>query len=83
MYRKGTRQATIQFTFTPSNGERDVFVAGDFSQWRPLAMKKQKDGRFVRNVAAPPGTYEYKFVVDDRWVADPDHSHWRKTRSDP
>lgn len=78
MYRKGSRKGTVEFVVWPTNGEREVFVAGDFSEWKPLAMKKRKDGLFSAVVPAPSGTYEYKFLVDGQWLADPDHSNWAK-----
>ena len=28
-------------------------------------------GRWVKDLALPPGTYEYLLVIDGRWLADP------------
>ena len=59
MYRKGRRRGTVEFVLRPSNGQREVFVAGDLCDWKPLAMKKRKDGLlsalvpFVRPNAGP------------------------------
>jgi hypothetical protein len=29
------------------------------------------DGRWVKETVLPPGTYEYRLVVDGQWIADP------------
>ena len=29
------------------------------------------DGRWIKTLELQPGTHEYLFVVDGRWVADP------------
>ena len=76
MYDKGRKKGTVRFAVRPGDDARDVSVVGDFSDWRPVAMKKQKDGTFVRNVPVARGTFEYKFIVDGRWVTDADRSQW-------
>jgi 1,4-alpha-glucan branching enzyme len=75
MYQKGRKKGTTEFSVSPANGAAEVAVAGDFSSWQPLAMKKQKTGRFTVAAALPPGVYEYRFLVDGKWLTDPDHSH--------
>lgn len=52
---------------------RAVAVIGDFSRWRsPVSLRRDADGVWRTEVALPPGSYEYVFVVDgDRWVSDP------------
>ena len=75
MFKKGTKKGTIRFSLKPAASAGKVEVAGDFNGWIPLEMKKQK-GTFAVTVNAPPGTYEYKFIVDGDWQVDPDHSSW-------
>ena len=29
------------------------------------------EGRWVKELALPPGDYEYRFVVDGAWIPDP------------
>ena len=50
-----------------------VSVAGSFNEWRPEAtpMIPLGEGRWVKALALPPGTYEYRLVVDGEWIADP------------
>jgi 1,4-alpha-glucan branching enzyme len=75
MVSKGIRKGNLRFVFTRSGASR-VLLAGDFNQWKPLPMRKQKDGSFVANLDLRPGTHEYKFIVDGQWTVDPDNSAW-------
>lgn len=58
----------------PAAGVRSCGVVGNFNGWDALAdpMNAQEDGAFWLKVGLIPGTYEYKFVVNqDQWIADP------------
>lgn len=50
-----------------------VSLCGEFNAWSPEAapMKRLEDGRWEAEVALPPGRYQYKFVADGQWMADP------------
>ena len=50
-----------------------ISVAGSFNDWRPGAapMIAMGAGRWIKALALPPGTYEYRFVVDGKWMPDP------------
>lgn len=74
MYATDTKKGTVQFSIQPPAGAVEVYLAGAFRGWKPLPMKKQKDGRFALDVRLLPGKHEYKFLIDGNWVADPDHS---------
>jgi 1,4-alpha-glucan branching enzyme len=54
---------------------REVLLVGDFTGWqaRPLMMDRMKprSRTFAAAVNLPPGTYQYKFIVDGEWVPDP------------
>ncbi len=73
MYGKGRGKQTIRFALKPSNGASKVEVSGDFSDWHPLTMRRQKDGTYVRHVDADRDTVQYKFLIDGQWITDPDH----------
>ena len=73
MISKGRKRGTTRFSIDPGEGARKVFLAGDFNNWTPKRMQRQKNGAFVAIVLLPPGEYQYKFVVDGRWVTDPDN----------
>lgn len=51
---------------------RSVVLAGSFNGWNPseLIMTKTATGWAIPYVLAP-GNYEYKFIVDGKWVSDP------------
>jgi len=51
-----------------------VCIAGTFNDWRPGAtpMIHIGAGRWVKDLALPPGVYEYCLVVDGcKWAPDP------------
>jgi 1,4-alpha-glucan branching enzyme len=52
---------------------RAVFVAGSFNQWQPAStpLKVTAGGRWSVELELAPGAYEYRFVVDGQWIADP------------
>ncbi len=76
MYAKGRKKDTTRFAVMPEGPVRRVEVAGDFSGWQPLRMRKQKDGSFAAAVPLAPGSYEYKFLLDGQWALDPDNPAW-------
>ena len=61
-------------TFSLHNGEaRHVCLAGTFNDWNAEATPLHQNGNqaWVEHVELPPGTHEYQFVVDGRWMPDP------------
>lgn len=76
MYGKGRKKGAVRFSVHANGGAKSVAVVGTFSDWKPVRMRKQKDGSFVANVEAQPGSYEYKFIIDGNWVVDPDNGAW-------
>jgi len=51
-----------------------VGIAGSFNDWRPdvTPMINLGAGRWVKDLALPPGAYEYCLVLDgSKWVTDP------------
>lgn len=66
---------TQKQTFALAAPDADsVLLAGDFTDWqqRPLALKKDRSGVWKRTVSLPPGTYQYRFIVDGEWRDDPE-----------
>jgi len=51
----------------------NVCVAGCFNHWQPEAktLHPAGGGRWLKETALLPGTYEYCFVVDGQWMPDP------------
>jgi len=55
----------------------DVKIAGDFNQWVPETLHfNDVDGRpaWQKLLHLAPGSYEYKYVIDGKWVADPENA---------
>jgi len=68
--------ASVVFRYRPEpgTGVHSCSVVGNFNGWDPLAdpMHAQEDGGFWLKVGLIPGTYEYKFVVNQgQWIPDP------------
>jgi hypothetical protein len=54
-------------------GAHDVVLTGDFVQWAPQGVPLSYDGGEIWRTALdlPPGEYQYRLIVDGRWVDDP------------
>ena len=50
-----------------------VDIAGSFNNWTLKPMKRGKNGTWTATFRPLPGIYEYKFLIDHRWVEDPGH----------
>jgi len=50
-----------------------VAVAGSFNNWSPTRtpLRKTSNGHWEVKITLPPGHHEYRFVVDGRWLSDP------------
>jgi 5'-AMP-activated protein kinase regulatory beta subunit len=60
-------------------GASNVCLVGDFNDWNTHKhpMTKNAQGQWTKQVLLAPGEFEYKFLVDGRWLTDPDN---RRTR---
>ena len=74
MVKKGRKKGEVSFSISSDRAGKDVFLAGDFTDWRPLRMRKQKNGSFAVTAALSPGAHQYKYIVDGRWLLDPENS---------
>lgn len=56
-----------------SDTAKKVQLAGAMTGWgdSPIDMKKGEDGIWSVELQLSPGTYQYKFIVDGSWIADP------------
>jgi 1,4-alpha-glucan branching enzyme len=55
--------------FSPASDS--VAIAGDFSSWKPIALKKSKSGLWTGKVKLSSGEYQYKIVFDGKyWEID-------------
>ncbi len=71
----GARAVTGGVLFVqPLSSAGRVEIAGSFNKWNPMrtAMKGNEEmGIFELHLKLPVGVYEYKVVLDGRWVLDP------------
>jgi chromosome partitioning protein len=57
----------------------EVRIAGDFNGWIPdrgVDSRVEEEGRervWTKVLHLPPGTYQYRYVVDGEWREDPDN----------
>ena len=67
-----TQWQRVHFEFNYPAAE-SVFIAGTFNDWKPNAtpMIALGQGRWAKDLALPPGDYEYCLVVDGQWKPDP------------
>lgn len=52
----------------------EVLLAGEFNGWVPdggVALEQEEHGRWRKRISAPPGFYQYRFVLRGQWVSDP------------
>jgi len=57
------------------NGAENVYLCGDFNNWKPASLRMighPDVGLWEKRLTLSPGRYEYKFIVDGKWVHDPD-----------
>ena len=64
--------AIIEFKITVPQA-RAVALAGTFNGWDPSRTLLRNEGGGLWRVVLPisPGRYEYRYVVDGRWLDDP------------
>jgi 1,4-alpha-glucan branching enzyme len=66
---------TVTFTVHADKGKA-VYLAGQFNDWDPTAKKmayQAKNGVYATTIKLAPGEYQYKFVIDGTWCADPEN----------
>ena len=81
--KKTTKSAKKSVTFTVhAEKGKAVYLAGSFNEWSTTAKKmayKAKNGLYSATVQLAPGEYQYKFVIDGTWCADPENENSVKT----
>jgi 1,4-alpha-glucan branching enzyme len=51
-----------------------VIVTGSFNGWKPQGYRMVNQGnRWILPIYLKPGKYTYKFIVDGKWILDPDN----------
>ena len=77
--KKAAKPVTKTVTFSVhQEAGKSVYVAGEFNNWDPTAKKlayKAKEGVYSASIKLAPGEYQYKFVIDGTWCADPENEN--------
>ena len=53
-----------------------VLIAGDFNNWSPESTPMVRNGnpaKWTMSLPLRPGRYRYRFIVDGKWVTDPNN----------
>jgi Glycogen recognition site of AMP-activated protein kinase len=71
----GIRIEQDELVFTlHAPGAQEVYLVGDFNLWNPTVERMSANGDdFEVRLFLVAGEYRYKFVVDGKWIADPDN----------
>ena len=62
----------VKFVFSAIRA-KSISVAGTFNNWTPGVLELRKDlvGIWRGSLRLKPGTYQYRYCVDGKWVNDP------------
>ncbi len=72
--KKASAEKSVTFTVRTDVG-KSVYLAGCFNKWNPTGkqmLDKKQNGVYSATVKLAPGVYQYKFVIDGTWCADPE-----------
>ena len=72
---KKVAEKSVTFTVRAEPG-KTVYLAGCFNKWNPTGkqmLDKKNTGVYSTTIKLAPGTYQYKFVIDGTWCADPEN----------
>jgi hypothetical protein len=65
-------------------GAKEVYLVGDFNNWNATVEKLERFGdSFEISLYMVEGSYRYKFVVDGKWIVDPDNPGTDPKRGSP
>jgi len=74
------KQITFQIQAKPGS---KVFLAGDFNNWdctKKELLDKDGSGLYIGSIPLKPGTYEYKFHINDTWCVDSENPNFRPNK---
>jgi hypothetical protein len=68
---------TVYFKLKGFTHAKKVYVAGDFNDWKPKDLRLAKNGdTWILPFILTAGNYNYKFIVDGRWITDPQNLNY-------
>jgi len=69
---KHSPQVATVFTWKKEKGGKNVYIAGNFNDWKEKIQMNESHGDFTTIQTLAPGTYQYRYVVDGKWATDPE-----------
>ncbi|MCM8781555.1 MAG: AAA family ATPase [Candidatus Omnitrophica bacterium] len=69
------KMTEVVFSISAPNA-KEVFVTGDFNNWKldeNSRMQESPDGNWTKKLNLGLGRYNYRFVVDGKWIEDPNN----------
>ena len=68
----GNKKGNTIFSLDGFQDAKMVAVAGNFNHWDQLYHICYREGnKWICNIELDAGSYQYKFVVDGKWILDP------------
>lgn len=66
----------VTFLLKGFQNANEVKLSGSFNDWNEnkLLMSKTKNGYWKYELILPAGKHHYKFIVDGKWILDPENS---------
>src|SRR2546423_1812197 len=74
----GVRQVGDEVIFAARfQDAKKGLIAGDFNNWSPMStpMVMSGKGQWKMKLPLQPGRYRYRFIVDGKWVTDPNNKY--------
>ena len=74
----GPSSLLYNLDFARFEDARKVLIAGDFNNWSPASTPMTSSpvpGMWRMSLPLPRGRYRYRFVVDGKWVTDPNNQY--------
>lgn len=66
------KEGNVSFRLKGFKDAKKVIIAGSFNRWNEEDFKMDKvENGWELTLEIRPGIYEYKFIVDGNWMADP------------
>jgi 1,4-alpha-glucan branching enzyme len=58
---------------------RSIYLTGDFNNWNELSLPMTREGNVWKvAVNLSLGKHLYKYIVDGKWIIDPDNKLWEE-----
>lgn len=76
------KKRRVKFEVIAESGSK-VFLAGSFNDWSDSAKElkeKDGDGCYTGTMLLEPGEYEYKLVINGKWLIDSENPNFTQNK---